>query len=58
MSVRKNLVRGRSHIIMALALIVAGTVIVQIEDEALQKEVGKAPPDHFKALHGKTAAKP
>ncbi|WP_054946728.1 hypothetical protein [Novosphingobium sp. KN65.2] len=46
MSIRENLRRGRSHIITAVVLIVAGALVVQIEDRNLQREAGKPAPDH------------
>jgi hypothetical protein len=46
MSFRRNLRRARSHLITIAVLLVAGAVIVQIEDDNLAREIGKARPDH------------
>ncbi|MCJ2188116.1 hypothetical protein [Novosphingobium beihaiensis] len=52
MSFRENLRRGRSHLIIALIMIVAGVIIVNIEDRTLQEEAGKPVPDHaFSAVN-------
>lgn len=45
MSFRENLRRGRSHLITAVVLIVAGVVIVNIEDRNLQRAAGKPLPE-------------
>lgn len=46
MSFRRNLRHARSHLIIVAVLIIAGAVIVQIEDRNLQQEAGKPIPDH------------
>ncbi|GFM30073.1 MULTISPECIES: hypothetical protein [unclassified Novosphingobium] len=50
MSIRENLRRGRSHIITAIVLIVAGALVVHIEDRNLQRESGEPVPDHAAAV--------
>jgi len=45
-SIRENLRKGRSHLIIAAILIIAGTIVVRIEDRTLQTEAGKPIPDH------------
>jgi hypothetical protein len=52
MSIRTNLRRGRSHIIIALVMAIAGTLVVRIEEQALQREIGKTPPDRLVAAKG------
>lgn len=44
MSFRRNLRRARSHLIIVVVLIVAGTLVVRIEDRNLNRETGKAIP--------------
>jgi len=46
MSFRENLRKGRSHLIIAAVLLVAGTIVVSIEDKALQRETGRPIHDH------------
>lgn len=46
MSWRSNLRKGRSHLITVAILLIASTIIVKIEDSALQREAGKRPPEH------------
>jgi len=46
MSFRENVRRARSHILISVVLIVAGTIIVNIEDRNLSRETGKEIPDH------------
>lgn len=46
MSFRGNLRRARSHILIIVVLIVAGTIIVNIEDKNLSRETGREIPDH------------
>ena len=46
MSFRNNLRHARSHLIIVAVLIVAGALIVHIEDRNLQRETGKPIPDH------------
>ena len=36
--------RGRSHLLMAAILAIAGSIVVRMEDDALRQETGKAPP--------------
>lgn len=45
-SIRENLRRGRSHLIIAGTLAIFGPMIVAIEDRELQEQAGKAPPKH------------
>ncbi|MFC0303918.1 hypothetical protein [Rhizorhabdus histidinilytica] len=44
MSWRDNLRKGRSHLITVAILLVASSVIVRIEDSALQREAHKPQP--------------
>ena len=46
MSIRENLRRGRSHLIIAAVLIIAGAIVVSIEDQTLHDEAGKPMPVH------------
>lgn len=46
MSFRRNLRHARSHLIIVAVLVIAGAVIVHIEDKNLQQETGKPIPDH------------
>lgn len=57
MSFRENLRRGRSHLIIAAVLIVAGAVVVTIEDRNLKRETGKPIPDHAAQLRELSHAK-
>lgn len=43
MSWRRNLRKGRSHLIFCVILIVAGTIVVRMEDKALTRETGSHP---------------
>lgn len=43
MNWKKGFRRGRSHLIMAAILAIAGSIIVRMEDDALRQETGKAP---------------
>lgn len=45
MSFRQSLRRARSHIIIIIVLIAAGTTVVRIEDDNLERETGKPVPD-------------
>ena len=44
MNWKKGLRRGRSHLLMAAILAIAGSIVVSMEDDALERETGKAPP--------------
>lgn len=57
MSFRENLRRGRSHLIIAAVLIVAGAVVVTIEDRNLKRETGKPIPDRAAQLRELSRAK-
>jgi hypothetical protein len=46
MRFRQNLRRARSHLITIVVLLIAGTIIVRIEDRNLAREIGKPKPDH------------
>ena len=46
MSFRRNLRNARSHLIIVVVLIVAGVIIVRIEDRNLKRETGKPIPEH------------
>jgi hypothetical protein len=43
MSWKHNLRKGRSHLIFCFVLIVAGTIVVRMEDSALTRETGSHP---------------
>lgn len=43
MSFREGLRKGRSHLIFATILAVAGTLVVHIEDDHLEQETGRRP---------------
>ena len=43
MNWKEGFKRGRSHLIMAAILAIAGSIIVRMEDDALRQETGKAP---------------
>jgi hypothetical protein len=42
MSFRENLRRGRSHVIFAIALLVATWIVLKLEDRELNSAPGKA----------------
>ncbi|MFY9350216.1 MAG: SPOR domain-containing protein [Sphingobium sp.] len=46
MSFREGLRKGRSHLIFATILAVAGTLVVRIEDDHLEQETGRRPAAH------------
>jgi hypothetical protein len=45
MRFREKLRRGRSHLLIALLMIVTAAIVVRIEDENLADEAGKPVPD-------------
>lgn len=44
MNWKEGLRKGRSHLLMVAILAIAGSIIVGMEDDALQRETGKVPP--------------
>lgn len=44
MTFRKNLLRARSHLVTVAVLLIAGTIIVRVEDRDLARETGKPTP--------------
>ena len=43
MSWKRNLRKGRSHFVLCLVLIVAGMIVVRMEDRALTRDTGSHP---------------
>lgn len=49
-TLREGLIKGRSHLLVVVVMIVTAVVVIALENDTLTRETGKPGPDH--ALEG------